>query len=172
MALGSGVVFPNILRWYWWRLNGWGYSAGVLGGIVLAILVPLFPEVPTQFTFPLLCLGSIVGCVGGSLLTAPVDRETLKQFYVNVRPFGAWGPVRRELGPEDLTQRSEVAESFRLGVVNAILGVVLIAGLYLFPCYIVGHWHTQALVWFAAIIGSGIALYFTWYRNLPVSEEA
>lgn len=172
MALGSGVLFPNILRWYWWRLNGWGYSAGVLAGIVLSLFVLLFPGVPTQFTFPLLCLGSIFGCIGGSLLTAPVDRETLNQFYVIVRPFGAWGPIRREVGPEDLTKRSAVAESFGLGVVNALLGIVLIAGLYLFPCYIVGHWHTQALVWIGAIIGSGITLYFTWYRNLPEPEEA
>ena len=148
MALESGVVFPNILRWYWWRLNGWGYSFGVLGGIVLAPLVPLFPGVPTQLTFPLLCLGSIVGCVGGSLPTAPVDREILNQFYINVRPFGAWVPVRCEIGQEDLTKRSEVSESFGLGMVNAILGVVLIAGLYLFPCYIVGHWHAR--LWFGS----------------------
>ncbi|MBN2269642.1 MAG: hypothetical protein JXN61_03455, partial [Sedimentisphaerales bacterium] len=26
MALGAGVVMPNVLRWYWWRMNGWGYS--------------------------------------------------------------------------------------------------------------------------------------------------
>ena len=172
MALGSGVLLPNILRWYWWRLNGWGYAAGVLSGIVLSLFVPLFPEIPTQFTFPLLCLGSIVGCIGGSLLTAPVDRETLNRFYVTVRPFGVWGPVKREVAPHDLTKRSKVAESLGLGVANSLLGILLIAGLYLFPCYIVGHWHAQALVWIGVIIGSGIALYFTWYRNLPEPEDA
>jgi len=172
MALGSGVVFPNILRWYWWRLNGWGYSAGVLGGIVLSLLVPLFPEIPTQFTFPLLCLGSIVGCVVGSLLTAPVDRETLHHFYRTVRPFGAWGRVRREIDPADLRNISEASESFGLGVVNALLGILLIAGLCLFPCYLVGHWFTQAIVWIGAVIVSGVALYFTWYRHLPEPAEA
>ena len=171
MTLGAGVLFPNILRWYWWRMNGWGYAAGVLGGIFLALLFPLFPEISTQATFPLLCLGSIVGCIAGSLLTAPVDRATLRQFYITVRPFGAWAPVRREIGPEDLDNRSEVSESFGLGVVNALLGILLLSGLYLFPCYIVGHWWSQAWMWIGVIVGSGIALYYTWYRHLPVPEE-
>lgn len=171
MALGAGVLFPNILRWYWWRLNGWGYSAGVLSGIVLSLCVPLFPEVPTQLTFPLLCLGSIVSCIAGSLLTAPVDRETLHEFYISVRPFGAWGPIRDEIGKEDLSEGSQTSESLGLGVVNALLGILLVTGLYLFPCYIVGHWYVQAFVWMSIVTGSLVALYFTWYRNLPDPEE-
>ena len=31
--LGAGVVVPNVLRWYWWRMNGWGYAAGTLAGL-------------------------------------------------------------------------------------------------------------------------------------------
>lgn len=171
MSLGSGVVFPNILRWYWWRLNGWGYSAGVLGGIILSLLVPVFPDVPAQYTFPLLCLGSIIGCIVGSLVTAPVDRATLHKFYITVRPFGIWGPVRRDVAPEKLTKQSKVAESFGLGLANALLGILLIAGLYLFPCYLVGHWYFQALTWIGIIVAAGITLYFTWYRHLPEPED-
>ncbi|HEO71188.1 MAG TPA: sodium:solute symporter, partial [Candidatus Hydrogenedentes bacterium] len=40
-ALGAGVIIPNVLRWYWWRMNGWGYAAGTVVGMLLA-LVPLF----------------------------------------------------------------------------------------------------------------------------------
>ena len=36
MALGGAFIVPNVLRWYWWRVNGWGYAAGIIGGIVLA----------------------------------------------------------------------------------------------------------------------------------------
>lgn len=26
-ALAAGILPPNVVRWYWWRLNGWGYEA-------------------------------------------------------------------------------------------------------------------------------------------------
>ena len=39
MALGAGVIMPNVLRWYWWRMTGWGYAAGTLGGIALSLAV-------------------------------------------------------------------------------------------------------------------------------------
>ncbi|GAF90180.1 unnamed protein product, partial [marine sediment metagenome] len=38
MALGAGVVIPNVLRWYWWRMNGWGYAFGTFGGILLSLV--------------------------------------------------------------------------------------------------------------------------------------
>ena len=34
MALGAGVVVPNVLRWYWWRLNGAGFAIGTLIGLL------------------------------------------------------------------------------------------------------------------------------------------
>ena len=37
MALTAGMIIPNVLRWYWWRLNGWGYAAGIAGGMALSI---------------------------------------------------------------------------------------------------------------------------------------
>ncbi len=37
--LGSAVIVPNVLRWYWWRLNGAGYAAGMFAGMVLLFLI-------------------------------------------------------------------------------------------------------------------------------------
>src|SRR5690606_29190396 len=34
-TLAAGILPPNVLRWYWWRLNGQGYAAGVFGGMAL-----------------------------------------------------------------------------------------------------------------------------------------
>ena len=36
-TLAAGILPPNVLRWYWWRLNGQGYAAGVFGGMVLSL---------------------------------------------------------------------------------------------------------------------------------------
>jgi Na+/proline symporter len=42
MALGAGIVIPNVLRWYWWRINGWGYSVGTFVGIILSFTILFF----------------------------------------------------------------------------------------------------------------------------------
>ena len=36
-TLAAGIFPPNVLRWYWWRLNGQGYAAGVFGGMALSL---------------------------------------------------------------------------------------------------------------------------------------
>ncbi|MBU1069255.1 4Fe-4S binding protein, partial [Myxococcota bacterium] len=39
MSVGAAVVVPNVLRWYWWRLNGTGYAVGTLVGIVASLVL-------------------------------------------------------------------------------------------------------------------------------------
>jgi len=165
MALGAGVVIPNVLRWYWWRMNGWGYAAGTLGGILLAT-VPLATDWPMYVTFPLICTGSLAASLVVTWSTRPVPRSTLVSFYQSVRPFGLWRPVRQELtdSGEDL---SESSESAGRAVLNVALGIVAITGVYLFPMYLVGHWHLRALIWAGVALLAGGALAFNWYPYLP-----
>jgi solute:Na+ symporter, SSS family len=37
-TLGAGVLVPNVLRWYWWRINGWGYACGAFAGMALSLM--------------------------------------------------------------------------------------------------------------------------------------
>jgi len=39
-ALGGGFVMANVLKWYWWRFNGYGYFWGLMSGIIGAMIVP------------------------------------------------------------------------------------------------------------------------------------
>ena len=32
-ALYGGYVMANVLKWYWWRFNGYGYFWGMMAGI-------------------------------------------------------------------------------------------------------------------------------------------
>ena len=169
MALTASVVLPNVLRWYWWRLNGWGYAAGTLGGIGLA-MVPLFVRgMPDYVSFPLICGGSLAAMIAVTFLTRPVRESILTDFFRTVRPFGAWGPVKRQAGlsPEELAKPSESAWR---AMGNVVLGIVAITGLYLFPMYLVGHWHVTALVFLGAALAACAVLAFTWYRHLPAEE--
>ncbi len=169
MALGGAVIMPNVLRWYWWRLNGWGYAAGTLGGIVLSLAVLFFPGMPTYVQFPLISIGSLLACLVVSLATAPNEPETLQTFYRTVRPFGMWRPVRMGCG---LSRRelADPAESPWRMMGNTLIACCGVTGLYLFPMYLVGHWYGRASVWFGVFLVAATVLYFTWYRWLPPSK--
>jgi Na+/proline symporter len=93
MVLGAGMAVPNVLRWYWWRMNGWGYALGILGGMLLSLLTLFLDDVPVYYVFPAICLASLAVSIIASLVTQPVDRNILIGFYKSVRPFGLWKPV-------------------------------------------------------------------------------
>src|SRR5215469_10138680 len=39
-ALYGGYVTANVLKWYWWRFNGYGYFSGMMTGIFSAMFAP------------------------------------------------------------------------------------------------------------------------------------
>jgi len=86
-----------------------------------------------------------------------------------VRPFGFWGCIRAKsaLSSKEVRARSESAG---LAILNTVLGMTAVSGLYLFPMYLVGHWHGVALAWLAVALAAMFALYFTWYKTLPAPE--
>jgi Na+/proline symporter len=43
-GLYGGYVAPNLLKWIWWRLNGAGYFAGMVAGMVLAMATVKVPD--------------------------------------------------------------------------------------------------------------------------------
>jgi len=167
MALGGGVVVPNVLRWYWWRMNGWGYALGTLGGIVLSLVVLFFPDAPVYYVFPSICLASLLVSMAASILTKPVERKILVNFYRTVRPFGLWKPVAAEAAIS-VEEKSSRSESASLTILNVLLGMLAISGLYLFPMYLVGHWYADSAIWLLIALVAVLALRFTWYRFLPV----
>ncbi len=169
VTLGAGVIVPNVLRWYWWRMNGWGYALGTIGGMILSAVVLFFDGLPAYVVFPLIVTVSVFLSIWGSLLTPPVENEVLVSFYRSVRPFGFWRPIREtvRLSVEEEESR---AESTRLTVLNVFLGMVAIASLYLSPMYLVGHWYRASVLCLGVGVAAAIVLKFTWYRNLPPSD--
>jgi len=170
MALGAGIVVPNVLRWYWWRFNGEAWAASSLAGVACSVIALIVPTAPIWIVFPIICAGSLVVGLVVTFLTRPVPGDVLTRFWTTVRPFGLWGPIRRQadLPREELDKTSESAWR---SILNTLLGIAVITGLYLFPMYLVGHWYVHAAVWFSIAAGATIALAFTWYPHLPPAGE-
>ena len=189
-AVSACLVLPNVMRWYWWRLNGWGYAAGTIAGMIAAFVHPLMslfvesalyrslpeglqsvlaPDAPMYVVFPFVIMTSLVASITVTLLTAPTDDSVLKSFYRKVRPFGIWAHVRKECRRHEKSVHRP-GEGPALAVLNTLLGIVAITSAYLFPMYLVGHWHARAAGCFLVAAAAVVGLYFTWYRNLPAAE--
>jgi len=170
VGLYSSVLIPNMLRWYWWRLNGWGYSIGVLGSLALAIVVLFYPDIPEYIYAPILNFVALLGCIFGSLLTQPVDEQTIITFFQRVRPKGWWGPVRLRAG---LTkdELNEGMDNTLLIICNVIFGTAALYTSYLIPMYFIGHWFANTAICLGICIASCVILYFTWYRTLEPAKD-
>ncbi len=164
-ALWGAYLSSNVLKWYWWRFNGHGYFWGMVAGIVPALVFPtIWPEMLPLYYFPHLMGISLVGCILGTYLTKPTDRETLKSFYRNVRPWGFWGPIRREVEAEDPNFKRNT--NFKRDTVNVVVGVIWQTTFVVLPIYFVlMQWKPVAIAAVIAVV-TMIFLKKNWYDKL------
>jgi Na+/proline symporter len=163
-ALWGGYAAPNLLKWHWWRLNGWGYLWGMLAGIAGALGLALVPSVPPLFAFPLLFAGSALGAIFGSLATAPPDLDTLEAFYRRTRPWGAWGPIRERVVRADPTFAPN--RDGGRDLVNVVVGIAWQTALVALPIYVVIKDARGALVSLTVALLATLFLKRFWFDRL------
>ena len=122
-ALYGGYTAANLLKWHWWRFNGYGYFWGMLAGILAAMILPfVFPDVQPLYVFPINLALSLIACVIGSLQSEPDEVETLVNFYYRVRPWGFWKPIRK-IAQKSYPGLLENTDAPR-DVANIIVGII------------------------------------------------
>ena len=164
-ALWGAYLSSNVLKWYWWRFNGHGYFWGMAAGIVPALIFPtIWPDVLPLYYFPHLMGISLVGCILGTYLTKPTDGETLKTFYRTVRPWGFWGPIRREVEAENPDFKRN--RNFRRDMVNIVVGTIWQTALVALPIYFVLMRWTPVAVTAVIVAATMIFLKKNWYDKL------
>jgi Na+/proline symporter len=182
-GLWGGYTASNVLKWYWWRFNGYGYFWGMVTGIAGSLILPaLLPQVPlvqgllqahgvnldVALVFPLVLAISLVGCLAGTLLTKPGDEEVLKDFYRRVRPWGFWGPILAKVRAED--PAFERNKDFWRDMFNVVVGITWQVSLVALPIYIVIQKFRNAVITAAIVAVTSIVLKFTWYNHLKAGE--
>ena len=178
-ALWGGYTAANVLKWYWWRLNGYGFFAGMVAGMLGALTLsgvigPRFPDIPPDilplYSFPALLLLSAAACVIVTLLTPPEPIEQLAKFYRNVRPWGWWGPVERHVLRADPS--FAVNKDFRRDAFNVVVGTAVQTALVALPMYVVLKRFDGIAACLALTALGGVILKKTWYDRLPADESA
>lgn len=162
-ALWGGYAAPNLLKWHWWRLNGWGYFWGMISGIAGALVIAQL-SIDPLWAFPGLLLVSVVGSVIGSLATAPQDVDSLKEFYRRTRPWGFWRPVHAAVVLEDPAFVPN--RNFGRDVSNVLVGILGQTSLVALPIYVVIREGLHAGV---CVLLAGSAVWYlkrNWYDRL------
>lgn len=166
--LAAGLAGPIVLRWYWWRLNGEGFAIATAAGLITSIVLKLAAlDLAFYLTFLITLTISLTAGLLGAYLTAPTDMETLKTFWLRIRPFGAWGPVRTQLDPA-LVARAQAVNSKDIS--NILLAVLWqLSGVVSMIALLLHQWGSTVIGLSLFSSFSGV-LYLTWYRQLTPDE--
>lgn len=184
-ALYGGYIAANFLKWIWWRFNGWGYFWGMLSGLVIATsqflidknkgyydddsILAEIANTPSIYLFPIIFGFSLLGCLLGTILTPATNRETLKSFYTNVRPWGFWKPIRTLLN-EDGKQVLK-NKNFKIDMLNCIIGILWQSSMILMPIYLVVREYDKLLFWLLIFSLTSLILKYTWLDKVKYYKD-
>lgn len=164
--LYGSYVASNLLKWIWWRFNGYGFFFGMLSGMVgVAILPSLLNALSLNLLaieqFPLLFIFSLLGALLGTLLTPADNMNTLVNFYRKTKPWGFWQPIIREVKQQQPDFRTN-ADFFR-DCFNIIVGIIWQMTLVLIPMFLMIRDYTNlALSFMVFILCMALLKYFWW----------
>lgn len=172
-GLYAGFVVPNVLKWVWWRLNGWGYFAGMLTGTLTSLFFiftwkDLSGGQHMVMSFPFNMALSLTAAIVVTLLSRRQDEESLQAFCEKTNPWGWWKPVQRRI----LARNPSFAPNRDLGrdALNVVLGIVWQMTLIVMPIYFVIRQYGRALALFGLFAVISVILKFTWYDRIKKLE--
>lgn len=176
-SLYGGYAAANVLKWIWWRFNGYGYFWGMVAGLVASTFkfldsslgLGVFDGMSDIYVFPYILGFSFLGSFLGCLLTKPTDDKTIIEFYKDVRPWGFWKVAHTKA----LNVYPNITENkdFWRDMFNVVVGIVWQMSLVIAPIYLViREW--EALGWSLLVcVVCSVILKFNWLDKVKDYEE-
>ena len=101
------ILVPSTCRWHWWRFSAKAFVWSMIATAAFIVFQKVvFPEWGVVLTLAADTFASFVLTITIGALMKPAAMDTLVAFYSKVRPFGVWGPVRREAEHRGLVPRN------------------------------------------------------------------
>ncbi len=168
-GLGGGYTVANVVKWYWWRLNGTGYAASMTLGVVAAMWMVVGTDaaghpIDALAWFPALFVACLAVAVIGSYLTPATDMATLKAFYKKTRPWGLWGPVLKALREDEPEARGN--RDFWLDMANVVIGTTWQTALTASAIFLVIHEQQKFLITAGIAVACMVIMKFSWWDRL------
>ncbi|MDD5139800.1 MAG: hypothetical protein PHY43_06010 [Verrucomicrobiales bacterium] len=168
MSMTAGQLAPLALRLYWWRCNAWGMCGGyILGGVGAVLQRSFYPQMPETTQFLLMTSLSFFGTIVGSLLTAPTPMPVLQKFYRTTRPFGFWGPLRKEFQGAD---RVAIDRENRTDMITVPFALLWQVTLFLLPMQLVIKSYRAFWLTLPFFLVGVAGMYWFWWRPLMRKE--
>ncbi len=177
-SLWGGYTASNVLKWYWWRFNGYGYFWGMVAGMSTSLILLLLEKIglipfinnwplpanPSMNSFPIIFINSIIGCLLGTLLTKPENEEVLMKFYYNVRPWGFWRPIYEKI--IKLVPQFKANKNFKRDMFNILIGMIWQITLMSTPVFLVLREYSSLIISLSVLILTSLILKFSWWNKL------
>ncbi|MCK5775193.1 MAG: Na+:solute symporter [Bacteroidales bacterium] len=164
-ALFGGYAIANVLKWIWWRFNGYGFFWGMMSGLIAALIIPkALPDSGFLIAFPIIFGISTIGSFLGTLLTKAEDVKILMDFYSNVRPWGFWSPIIKKIKTErpDFKHNTQ----FSRDMFNSLIGIIWQMGLTVAPIFMVIREFTNMWIALILVAITTFILKINWYDKL------
>ena len=170
MSISSGMLIPLLLRWYWSRMNGYGFSLGFVGGMLSAVIYKIVAPVGTTeyAMFIVSVLSSLILSVVGTYLTTPTEEKVLAEFYRVTRPFGAWRRFKAQLSGDN---QADIDRENRRDILSIIMAVPWQIVFFMFMMNLIFKAWTNVTVLGILLVVLSVALYFNWFRHLSTEVQ-
>lgn len=180
-SLWGSYTAANILKWYWWRFNGYGYFWGMFSGILTSLVLTLLDKLnlipfldnwplqnnPSMNSFPIIFIISIIACFVGTLSTKPESDEVIMKFYRNIKPWGFWKPVLNKVLAID--PNFEPNKNFKKDMFNVLIGIIWQITLMATPVFLVIREYNSLIIAVSILIVTTTILKFNWWDKLESS---
>ena len=164
------ILVPATLRWHYWRFSARAYVWSMaVSALLITLRLILFKHLHAAASLGADMALCFVTTMIIAHLTKPADMEVLVKFYSRVRPFGFWGPVRREAERRGLVPIHDPMP--KVDVLNGLLTMVFQFGLAMLPFYLFLRNWKQLGIWGVVVMSMAVILYFSWYKTLPAKDE-
>ena len=162
LSVGAGTGLIYLLRWFWWRVNAWSEIAAMASSFAMATALFVAERrgivIPSHIGLLATVAVTTIVWLVTAFSTRPTDRETLRAFYLRVRPAGpGWAAVRAEVPDAASPDNPPAAFACWTAGLALVYGALFGAGYLLFGRYISG-----AIAVAAAIAGAVVLT-----RELP-----
>ena len=164
------ILVPATLRWHYWRFGAKAFVWSMaVSAVLISLRLILFKGLHAAASLAIDVGIGLVTTLAAAALARPADMEVLVKFYAKVRPFGVWGPVRRECVRRGLVPARDKMP--KVDVFNGFVAAGFQFSLAILPFYLfLRNWRSLG-IWAAAAAAIAVVLYFSWYKNLPSKDE-
>jgi solute:Na+ symporter, SSS family len=180
-SLWGSYTAANILKWYWWRFNGYGYFWGMFSGIITSLILTLLDKLnlipfldnfplqnnPSMNSFPIIFVVSIIACFVGTFLTKPESDEVLIRFYRQVKPWGFWKPVLKKV--KQIDPLFVANKNFKRDMFNIVVGITWQITLMAAPIFLVIREYQSLIIALIVLIVTSTILKLNWWNKLESS---